>query len=60
MKQIKKEYIWIFYGILIILLALLGYFFTKHNKIEYGLAGALIGVLISLLLWILWGSKNSY
>ena len=60
MEQIKKEYIWGFYLILIIILSLIGYFVAKNNKLEYALAGALVGVLISLLLWILWGSKNSY
>ena len=60
MEQIKKEYIGGFYLILIIILSLIGYFVAKNNKLEYALAGALVGVLISLLLWILWGSKNSY
>lgn len=60
MQQIKKEYIWGFYLLLIIILAIIGYFLAKNNKLEYALAGALVGILISLLLWILWGSKNSY
>lgn len=60
MQPIKKEYIYLAYVILTLILGLLGYFFSTNNKIEYGLAGALLGVLISLLLWILWGSQNSY
>ena len=60
MQPIKKEYIWLSYAILIVILGLLGYFMSSNNKVEYGLAGSLLGVLISLLLWILWGSKNSY
>ena len=60
MQQIKTENIWGFYLLLIIILAIIGYFLAKNNKLEYALAGALVGILISLLLWILWGSKNSY
>ena len=60
MEPIKKEYIWGFYLLLIIILASIGYFIAKDNKLEYALAGALVGILLSLLLWILWGSKNSY
>ena len=60
MEPIKKEYIWGFYLLLIIILAIIGYFIAKDNKLEYALAGALVGILLSLLLWILWGSKNSY
>jgi hypothetical protein len=60
MQQIKKEYVWLFYLILIIVLGLLGYFFTKNNNLEYGLAGSLLGVLLSLILWVIWGSKNTY
>ena len=56
----KKEYIWGFYLLLIIILSIVGYFMAKDNKLEYALAGALVGILLSLLLWIVWGSKNSY
>ena len=60
MQPIKKEYIYIFYIILIIILALIFYFLSTTNKQSYALAGALLGVIISLILWISWGSKNSY
>ena len=60
MEPMKKEYIWGFYLLLIIILSIVGYFMAKDNKLEYALAGALIGILLSLLLWIVWGSKNSY
>jgi uncharacterized membrane protein YadS len=58
--MIKKEYVIAFYIILTIILALLGNFFAKTHKYEYALFGILIGVLISLLLWHFWGSKNTY
>jgi hypothetical protein len=60
MQLIKKEIIFAFYAILILILGLLGYFIPANNKYEYSLAGILTGVLISLILWLLWGSKNSY
>jgi hypothetical protein len=60
MEPMKKEYIWGFYLLLIIILSIVGYFMAKDNKLEYALAGALVGILLSLLLWIVWGSKNSY
>jgi uncharacterized membrane protein len=60
MEPIKKEYIWGFYLLLTLLLALIAYFMSTNNKLEYALAGALVGILISLILWIVWGSKNSY
>ena len=60
MKPINKEYIFIFYLILILLLALFFYYFTNTNKETYALVGALLGVIISLILWILWGRYNSY
>ena len=44
--MIKKEYVIGFYIILIIILALLGYFFAKSHKYEYALFGTLIGVFI--------------
>ena len=60
MEKMRKEIIFTAYGILIILLSLIGYFVAKNNKIEYGAGGALIGVLLSLILWITWWSKNIY
>ena len=60
MQPIKKEYIFVFYAILILILGLLGYFIPSNNKYEYSLAGVLTGVLLSLVLWLVWGSKNSY
>jgi hypothetical protein len=60
MKPIKKEYIFGFYLLLTLLLALIAYFMSTNNKLEYALSGALVGILLSLILWIVWGSKNSY
>lgn len=54
----KKELIWGFYAVLIIVLGILGYFLAKVNKFEYSLLGALIGILASLILWITWGSSH--
>jgi hypothetical protein len=60
MEPIRKEYIFAFYGLLILILVLLGYFLFKDHKYEYALAGGLIGVLISLILWLLVGRYYSY
>ena len=60
MDKIKKEYVWLFYLILIIVLGLLGYFLSKNNHLEYSLAGSLFGILLSLILWVIWGDKNTY
>ena len=60
MGKIRKEIVFTAYGILIILLSLIGYFVAQNNKIEYGAGGALVGVLLSLILWLIWGSKNTY
>ena len=53
----KKELIWLFYLILTILLAILFYIFSKSHKFDYSLLGIILGVLISIILWITWGYK---
>ena len=58
--QLQKEVVWGFYGVLSLVLFGVGYGMAKKNKLEYGLLGLLIGVLISLILWVLWASKNTY
>jgi len=58
--QLQKEVVWGFYGALSLVLFGVGYGMAKKNKMEYGLLGLLIGVLISLILWVLWASKNTY
>jgi len=60
MAPIKKEYIISFYVVLTLILSMIGYFMSASNKLEYGLSGALIGILLSIILWITWGSRNSY
>ena len=56
--QEKTHYALIFACLLI--LSMIGYFMSASNKLEYGLSGALIGILLSIILWITWGSRNSY
>lgn len=60
MAPIKKEYIISFYVVLTLILSILGYFLSTTNKLEYGLSGGLLGILLSIILWITWGSRNSY
>jgi hypothetical protein len=60
MAPIKKEYIISFYVVLTLILSILGYSLSATNKLEYGLSGGLLGILLSIILWITWGSRNSY
>lgn len=60
MEPIKKEYIFTFYGLLSIALATIGYFISSTNHIEYGISGGLLGILISIILWITIGRRVSY
>lgn len=60
MQPIKKEYIFTFYGVLTLALAMLGYFISSTNHIEYGVGGAALGIAISIALWITIGKRNSY
>jgi len=54
----KKEIVFAFYVILIIILTIIGYILSKSHRLEYALLGSLIGVLLSLFLWVTWGYKN--
>ena len=60
MAPIKKEYIISFYVVLTLIFSILGYSLSATNKLEYGLSGGLLGILLSIILWITWGSRNSY
>ena len=57
----KKEMIWIFYAVLIIVLGVIGYFVGKKNqKTElYTSIGVVVGTVISILLWVSVGEKIS-
>lgn len=54
----KRAVILSIYAVLILILTGAGYFIAKDNKIEYALSGTLLGLIISLVLWVVWGSKN--
>ena len=56
----QKEKVWGFYGVLSVVLFGVGFGLAKKNKMEYGILGLLIGILISLILWVTWASKNTY
>lgn len=62
MDKVKKEYIWAAYAVLIVLLTVVGFFVGKSSgKSElYASVGAFFGALISIVLWVVWGEKNSY
>ena len=58
--HLQKETVWGFYVVLSVVLFGLGFGLAKKNKMEYGILGLLIGILISLILWVTWASKNTY
>ena len=58
--QIQKEYVWGFYIFLCAVLSVTGYIFPTKNKVEYSMLFLLFGILLSLILWVTWGSKNTY
>lgn len=61
MQPVKKEYVWTFYVVMIIVLAMVGYFAGKaSNKSEmYASAGVIVGAIVSVVLWMTWGKKNT-
>jgi uncharacterized protein YueI len=62
-KPIKKGYLLLFYIILTIILILIGYFlgnkFNPSKRQEYALYGALVGIVLSLILWFSWGKNKT-
>ena len=55
-KKIHRSMLYIFYGVLTLLLALGGFYLGK----TYGaLSGLLLGIILSLVLWFAWGKKHS-
>lgn len=60
MMAMTKTNVFIFYGILIVLLAAAGYMYgKKQGKAEiYGAGGAAGGALLSILLWNFWAKKR--
>lgn len=60
-KKVSKEMIWGFYAVLILVLGVIGYFVgNKNNKgAYYVFGGVLIGVVISIILWVTVGKKMS-
>ena len=63
---LDKQNIAIFYLLLIIALSVYGYqiglpsILSSGGPVEDGLNGALVGVVISMILWYAWGINNSY
>jgi len=60
-KKISKKLIWGAYAVLIVILGVVGYFVGKKSgKPEiYASAGVVLGAVISIVLWLAWGKKNS-
>lgn len=60
-KKVSKEMIWAVYVILIIILIISGYFIGKKNEKGglYAIIGAILGILISEILWVTVGKKMS-
>lgn len=58
---VKKEYVLGFYLVLIVVLGAIGMFVgNKSGKsFEYSIAGVILGVLLSLVMWEVWGKNNS-
>ena len=62
MNRMSKESVIGFYLILIVVLALIGYFVgkSKGNEAEWSLGGAALGVVLSVVSWFAWGKNNTY
>lgn len=60
-KKLSKELIWGAYAVLIVILGTVGYFVGKKfgNAEIYSSVGVVLGAVISIVLWISWGKKNS-
>lgn len=58
-KKVSKEMIWMVYAILIVMLGIISYFIGKKNKKGklYASIGVLLGVVISVILWMSVGKK---
>ena len=61
-EKTKTENVLAAYIILTMLLALIGYFMgkTKQKKKSYAITGALIGLIVSTMLWLSWGQYHTY
>ena len=59
MSQVAKEYIFLFYVLLIIGSGYIGYY-TSSSPVEYGLLGNFLALLLSVILWFTVGKFNSY
>ena len=59
--SVKKEYILGFYLILMVVLGSAGIWLGNKNgkSFEYSIAGVIIGVLLSLVMWEVWGKSNA-
>ena len=63
MEKVSKTKVFIFYAILIVVLAVAGFFigrWRKGNTMVYALVGAAIGLVVSVILWFAWAKKNTY
>lgn len=60
--MMKKEVVWVIYALLIVILAVVGYYIGKRQGKEEVFAsfGALTGAVISIIMWLTWGKKNTY
>jgi hypothetical protein len=59
MEKVAKEYIFLFYVILIIGSGYIGYY-TSALPVENGLLGNFLALLLSVILWFTVGKFNSY
>lgn len=55
--HVSKTALMVFYAVLIVVMAVIGYFVGKDKKEMYAAVGALIGLAVSVLLWFVWGKK---
>ena len=57
---LKKEMVWAFYAILMVILGVVGYFVgkSKGRSELYASIGVVVGALISLAMWFGWAKNN--
>lgn len=60
LKNLTKEQLWAIYGVGTAILGLVGYLMAKKDaKMCGAIIGANVGAIISIILWLTWGKKQT-